>query len=132
MTKAIRTALYVRVSTSGQTVENQLRELHEVAERHGWNVVATFKVTFASVPITPVMLTVADSSPLDTTVGQAQATYNEMFNGRRGIRSVAVVEPPLSTNVRAVAYIGALWRVNSSPSKFALIFLRCRGVGCPA
>ena len=43
MTKAIRTALYVRVSTIGQTVENQLRELQEVAERHGWNVVAIFK-----------------------------------------------------------------------------------------
>jgi DNA invertase Pin-like site-specific DNA recombinase len=43
MTKAIRTALYVRVSTIGQTVENQLRELQEVAERHRWNVVAIFK-----------------------------------------------------------------------------------------
>jgi DNA invertase Pin-like site-specific DNA recombinase len=43
MRKAIRTALYVRVSTIGQTVENQLRELQEVAERHEWNVVAIFK-----------------------------------------------------------------------------------------
>jgi DNA invertase Pin-like site-specific DNA recombinase len=43
MSKAIRTALYVRVSTIGQTVENQLRELQEVAERHRWNVVAIFK-----------------------------------------------------------------------------------------
>lgn len=40
MTK--RVALYARVSTSskGQTVENQLRELHAVAGRLGWTVVA--------------------------------------------------------------------------------------------
>jgi len=35
-------AIYVRVSTGGQTVENQLRELQEVAERHGWQIVAEF------------------------------------------------------------------------------------------
>ncbi len=40
MTK--RVALYLRVSTSEQTVENQRRELYAVAERHGWNVVAEF------------------------------------------------------------------------------------------
>jgi len=33
-----RVAFYVRVSTDGQTVENQLGELHAVAERHGWRV----------------------------------------------------------------------------------------------
>src|SRR5689334_7745229 len=38
-----RVALYLRVSTlENQTVENQRRELSEVAARHGWNVVATF------------------------------------------------------------------------------------------
>jgi DNA invertase Pin-like site-specific DNA recombinase len=37
-----RVALYLRVSTSEQTVENQQRELEAVAERHGWNVVAVF------------------------------------------------------------------------------------------
>ncbi len=37
-----RVALYARVSTGGQTVENQLRELHAVAERLGWVVVAEF------------------------------------------------------------------------------------------
>jgi DNA invertase Pin-like site-specific DNA recombinase len=41
MTKRI--ALYLRVSTAEQTIENQRRELKAVAERHGWNVVATFK-----------------------------------------------------------------------------------------
>jgi len=41
MTK--RVALYTRVSTSGQTVENQRRELAAVAKRHGWRVVSTFK-----------------------------------------------------------------------------------------
>ena len=37
-----RIALYLRVSTTDQTVENQHRELQAVAERHGWNVVAVF------------------------------------------------------------------------------------------
>ena len=43
MNKLKRVALYVRVSTDGQTVENQLRELEAVAERHGWEVVEIFK-----------------------------------------------------------------------------------------
>jgi DNA invertase Pin-like site-specific DNA recombinase len=34
--------LYLRVSTTEQTVENQQRELEAVAARHGWNVVAVF------------------------------------------------------------------------------------------
>ena len=37
-----RVALYLRVSTSGQTVENQRIELTAVAERHGWQVVSEF------------------------------------------------------------------------------------------
>jgi DNA invertase Pin-like site-specific DNA recombinase len=37
MTK--RAAIYVRVSTDKQTVENQLRELYQIAERRGWTVV---------------------------------------------------------------------------------------------
>jgi DNA invertase Pin-like site-specific DNA recombinase len=37
-----RAALYVRVSTDGQTVENQVRELRQIAERRGWNVVQTY------------------------------------------------------------------------------------------
>ena len=37
-----RIALYLRVSTTGQTVENQERELRAVAERAGWGVVATY------------------------------------------------------------------------------------------
>jgi len=37
-----RIALYLRVSTTEQTVENQQRELEAVAERHGWHVVAVF------------------------------------------------------------------------------------------
>jgi DNA invertase Pin-like site-specific DNA recombinase len=35
-------ALYLRVSTTEQTVDNQRRELEGVAERHGWCVVATY------------------------------------------------------------------------------------------
>jgi len=37
-----KVAIYARVSTDSQTVENQLQELHEVAQRHGWTVVATY------------------------------------------------------------------------------------------
>ncbi len=42
MSMSKRVALYLRVSTAEQTVENQRRELEAVAERHGWNVVAVF------------------------------------------------------------------------------------------
>jgi DNA invertase Pin-like site-specific DNA recombinase len=41
MTKRI--AIYLRVSTAEQTVENQRRELQAVAKRHGWNIVAIYK-----------------------------------------------------------------------------------------
>jgi DNA invertase Pin-like site-specific DNA recombinase len=37
-----RAAIYVRVSTDKQTVENQVRELRQVAERRGWEVVAQY------------------------------------------------------------------------------------------
>ena len=37
-----RAALYARVSTGGQTVENQIRELQVVAQRLGWEVVEEF------------------------------------------------------------------------------------------
>jgi DNA invertase Pin-like site-specific DNA recombinase len=37
-----RVALYVRVSTDGQTVQNQLGELRQVAARHEWEVVQTY------------------------------------------------------------------------------------------
>lgn len=40
--KPKRTALYARVSTGEQTVENQLRELKEAGERLGWEIVGTF------------------------------------------------------------------------------------------
>src|SRR5258707_3379523 len=36
----MRAALYLRVATDGQTVENQRRELQALAERHGWEVIA--------------------------------------------------------------------------------------------
>jgi len=39
---AKRVAFYVRVSTDGQTVENQLGELHAVASRHGWQVIKIY------------------------------------------------------------------------------------------
>jgi DNA invertase Pin-like site-specific DNA recombinase len=40
--KHYRVALYLRVSTKEQTVENQRRELTAVAERHGWELVREF------------------------------------------------------------------------------------------
>ncbi len=40
MTK--RVAFYVRVSTDGQTVKNQMAELHAIAKRHDWEVTAIY------------------------------------------------------------------------------------------
>jgi DNA invertase Pin-like site-specific DNA recombinase len=39
---AKRAAIYVRVSTDHQSVENQIRELSQVAERRGWEVVEVY------------------------------------------------------------------------------------------
>jgi DNA invertase Pin-like site-specific DNA recombinase len=41
--KTKRAAIYLRVSTTGQTVENQQRELEQIAERRGWTVVAVYE-----------------------------------------------------------------------------------------
>jgi DNA invertase Pin-like site-specific DNA recombinase len=38
-----RVALYLRVSTSEQTTENQRRELRAVAKRHGWEIAGVFE-----------------------------------------------------------------------------------------
>jgi len=38
-----RVAFYLRVSTGSQNVENQRRELQEVADRAGWEVVAVYQ-----------------------------------------------------------------------------------------
>src|SRR5262249_22621637 len=35
-------AIYVRVSTDKQTVENQVRELRQIAERRGWEIVEQY------------------------------------------------------------------------------------------
>jgi DNA invertase Pin-like site-specific DNA recombinase len=37
-----RAAIYARVSTDGQTTDNQLRELRQVAERNGWQIVQEY------------------------------------------------------------------------------------------
>lgn len=44
-----RAALYARVSTGEQTTQNQLIRLREVAERAGWDVVATYDETVSGV-----------------------------------------------------------------------------------
>jgi hypothetical protein len=38
MTKRI--ALYARISTDGQTVNNQLQKIENVVERNGWRIMA--------------------------------------------------------------------------------------------
>jgi DNA invertase Pin-like site-specific DNA recombinase len=38
----MRAAIYVRVSTDKQTVENQVRELRQIAERRGWEIVEQY------------------------------------------------------------------------------------------
>jgi DNA invertase Pin-like site-specific DNA recombinase len=40
--KVERAAIYARVSTDVQTVENQIRELRRIAERRGWEVVEVY------------------------------------------------------------------------------------------
>jgi DNA invertase Pin-like site-specific DNA recombinase len=42
MGRTKRVALYLRVSTDGQSVENQRRELTNAAERHGWEIAEEF------------------------------------------------------------------------------------------
>jgi DNA invertase Pin-like site-specific DNA recombinase len=43
MTKTVkRAAIYARVSTDSQTVENQIRELRQIADRRGWEVVEVY------------------------------------------------------------------------------------------
>jgi DNA invertase Pin-like site-specific DNA recombinase len=42
-TKPTRAALYLRVSTDGQTTENQRLALMEVAERRGWTITKVFE-----------------------------------------------------------------------------------------
>jgi DNA invertase Pin-like site-specific DNA recombinase len=42
MSKAKRAALYVRVSTDKQIIEHQVRNLRQVAERRGWDVVEVY------------------------------------------------------------------------------------------
>jgi DNA invertase Pin-like site-specific DNA recombinase len=39
----VKVAFYLRVSTDGQTVENQLRELNAVAQASGWDIVQIYK-----------------------------------------------------------------------------------------
>ena len=40
-----RAAIYVRVSTDKQTIDNQLRELRQIAVRRGWEVVREYHDT---------------------------------------------------------------------------------------
>src|SRR5215469_5463713 len=40
---AKRAAIYVRVSTDKQTGENQIRELRQIAERRGWEVIEEYR-----------------------------------------------------------------------------------------
>ena len=42
MAKALRAAIYLRVSTGEQTVENQRRDLDAAAAQRGWTITATY------------------------------------------------------------------------------------------
>ncbi len=42
LARSKRAAIYARVSTDGQTTDNQLQELRAVAERMGWEIVHEF------------------------------------------------------------------------------------------
>jgi DNA invertase Pin-like site-specific DNA recombinase len=42
MGKTLRVGIYLRVSTSGQTVENQRQDLRRVAEQRGWHIVGEY------------------------------------------------------------------------------------------
>jgi DNA invertase Pin-like site-specific DNA recombinase len=42
LSKSKKVALYARVSTDGQSTENQLRELRAAVARHGWTIVAEY------------------------------------------------------------------------------------------
>ena len=42
MAKALRAAIYLRVSTNDQTTDNQQRELEAAAAARGWTIVATY------------------------------------------------------------------------------------------
>jgi hypothetical protein len=66
MGKPKRAALYVRVSTDHQSVENQVRELKQVAERRGWTVIAA---------------TPASMVPRDATSGLASMPCSRMPAG---------------------------------------------------
>jgi DNA invertase Pin-like site-specific DNA recombinase len=41
--KTKKAAIYARVSTDEQTVQNQVEALTKVAERRGWEVIAIYK-----------------------------------------------------------------------------------------
>jgi DNA invertase Pin-like site-specific DNA recombinase len=45
-----RVALYLRVSTNGQTTANQRKDLEEIASRHGWKIVAASRMLASPVP----------------------------------------------------------------------------------
>ena len=42
-TKGANVALYLRVSTDGQTIANQRRELEDMAKRAGWKIVEVYQ-----------------------------------------------------------------------------------------
>src|SRR4051812_46736675 len=43
MANALRAAIYLRVSTDGQTTENQRRALEAAAQHRGWQIVAVYE-----------------------------------------------------------------------------------------
>jgi len=93
MTRGKPVALYVRVSTTGQTVDNQKRELEAVAGRHGWQIVVVFE--WACYP--PGISVQAEPAAGHRESGMAKPKVVPFARGwrPRGLSSPVLLEPRL-------------------------------------
>jgi hypothetical protein len=99
-------AIYVRVSTDKQTVENQVRELRQIAERRGW------EATKGRIPTEPVEQIEQDRG------GKSLKIWPSPFRlphpggfGSRGIRTVPSLSRMSTANTQF-----ARWTYDDSPS----------------
>jgi Resolvase, N terminal domain len=66
MAKPKRAALYVRVSTGHQSVENQIRELKEVVGRRGWTASVAPRDKIGGPASMPCLRMPADASSMSS------------------------------------------------------------------
>jgi hypothetical protein len=72
--KVGRAAIYVRVSTDAQTVENQIRELRRIAGRRGWKVVEVYTdagISGAKLPAS------SDITPRTASIAARESHYDQ-------------------------------------------------------